>query len=78
MTDILVERLALLLSGLTEEQGRHLAMLITQGLAAASLEPDSGAIQNAIKVDITASASDLSPLSDRIVAEVLRQLGRSP
>ncbi len=78
MNNIRVERLALQLSGLTDEQGRHLAMLITQGLAAAALEPDVGAIQNAIKVDVTVAASDLSPLSDRIVAEVLRQLGRSP
>lgn len=84
MDDIRVERLALRLSGLTEAEGRHLAMLITQGLAAATLEPDGGGsggggAQKAIKVDMTASPkSDLSPLSDRIVAEVLRQLARSP
>jgi len=79
MDDIRVERLALQLSGLTEEHGRHLAMLITQGLAAVAVEPGGGVTQTAIKVDMRASpGSDLSSLSDRIVAEVLRQLERAP
>jgi hypothetical protein len=79
MDDIRVERLALQLSGLTEAQGRHLAMLIAQGLAAAPLAPDAAATQQSVRVDLTASPkSDLARLSDRVVAEVLRQLERSP
>lgn len=79
MDEIRVDRLALKLSGVTESQGRHLAMLITQGLAAATIQEGVAAAQPAIHVDLTASPSG-SPgrLSDRVVTEVLRQLQRSP
>jgi hypothetical protein len=78
MDEIRVDRLTLKLSGLTEAQGRNLAMLITEGLAAATLKPDAAATQQGVKVELKASASgDLGPLSDRVVSEVLRQLERS-
>jgi hypothetical protein len=76
--DIRIDRLALKLSGLTEAQGRHLAMLITAGLAAVPREPDATAAQPAERDDpIHASKDHLSQLSDRVVSEVLRQLERS-
>jgi hypothetical protein len=75
--DIRIDRLALKLSGLTEAQGRRLAMLITAGLAAAR-EPDAPAEQPAERDDpIHASNDHLSQLSVRVVSEVLRQLERS-
>jgi hypothetical protein len=80
MDDIRVDRLTLKLSGLGESRGRDLAMLITQGLAAAAIEHDgTAATPPAIKVDLTASTlGSLGLLSERVVAEILRQLERSP
>jgi hypothetical protein len=78
MDDIRIQRLALKLSGLSESQGRRLAMLITQGLAAATIE-QSVTDHPAIQVDFNESpVGNLGLLSDRVVAEVLRQLERSP
>jgi hypothetical protein len=78
MDDIRVDRLALTLSGLSEAEGRRLAMLITQGLAAARLAPDVATKQPAIHVDVKdAKPGDVDRLSDRVVAQVLRQIERS-
>jgi hypothetical protein len=78
MDEIRIDRLALKLSGFTEAQGRHLAMLITAGLAAARMEPDVATAQPAERDDAThSSKGHLTQLSGRVVSEVLRQLERS-
>jgi hypothetical protein len=78
MDDIRIDRLSLKLSGLTEPQGRHLAMLITQGLAAARVSPNVAGDQPAIRADVTNSeVGDLHQLSGRVVAELLRQIESS-
>jgi hypothetical protein len=79
MDEIRIDHLALELSGISESQGRHLAMRITEGLAAADIPPGVAAAQGAIRVDLPAgSSASLDALPERIVAEVLRQLRRSP
>lgn len=78
MDDIRIDRLALTLSGLSEAEGRHLATLITQGLAAAHMAPNVATKQSAIPVDVlNAKPGDVARLSDRVVGEVLRQIERS-
>jgi hypothetical protein len=78
MDDIHVQRLTLKLSGLDAAQGRRLATLITQGLAAATFKDDVESEQAAVRVDFKASRfGSLGLVSDRVVAEVLRQLERS-
>jgi hypothetical protein len=79
MDEIRIDRLTLQLTGISESEGRHLAMRITEGLAAADIPMDVAAAQGAIRVDVAASLSGgLDALSDRVVAEVLRRLQRSP
>jgi hypothetical protein len=79
MDEIRIDRLTLQLSGITEPQGRRLAMLITEGLAAADVPAGIAAAQGAIRVDLGAGPSgSVDALSERVVAEVLRQLQRSP
>jgi hypothetical protein len=78
MDDIDIQRLTLKLSGLDEPQGRRLASLIAQGLAGATIEDDVESEQSAVRVDFKASPlGSLGLLSNRVVAEVLRQLKRS-
>lgn len=78
MDAIQIDRLTLKLSGLSESQGRHLALLVTQGLAGASIKNSVASGLPAINVDLTASrAETLGLLSERVVAEVLRQIERS-
>jgi hypothetical protein len=78
MDEIRIDRLTLQLAGLTEPQGRHLAMRITEGLAAADIPVDAAGWEGPIRVDLTAAAvsgSDpVDALSERVVAEVLRQI----
>jgi hypothetical protein len=76
MDEIRIDRLTLQLSGISESEGRRLAMRITEGLAAAAIPGDVAAAQGAIRVDLSAGSVDTLP--ERIVAEVLRQLRRSP
>jgi hypothetical protein len=74
MDDVRIDRLTLKLSGLSEAQGRHLAMLIAQGLASGGIAPEAA---DRTKIGVTAAASaseDLSLLSGRVVADILRQL----
>jgi hypothetical protein len=79
MDEVRIDHLALELSGISESQGRGLAMRITEGLAAADIPAGVAAAQGAIRVDLPAGPSgSLDALPERIVAEVLRQLRRSP
>jgi hypothetical protein len=77
--DVRIDRLTLQLSGLTEPQGRHLALLVTEGLAAARVPEGVSSATKVIKADLSTQeeGEDLAPLSERVVAEILRQLERS-
>jgi hypothetical protein len=77
MTSINIDRLTLKLSGLSPQQGQHLARLITAGLASqevSSYSRDTPAMQ----LNITAQPNaNIDWLADRIVSEVLRQLNHT-
>jgi hypothetical protein len=75
MPDLTIERLSLHLSGLSEGEGERLARLIADGLAHVSI---SGAENRAVmQAAITASPGlDIQELSERILADVVRQLDR--
>jgi hypothetical protein len=76
MPDLTIERLSLHLSGLSEGEGQRLARLIADGLAQVSIS--GGENRDAMNAAITASPGvDIQKLSERIVADVVRQLDRS-
>ena len=76
MPDLTIERLSLHLSGLSEGEGQRLARLIADGLAQVSIS--GGENRDAMNTAITASPGvDMQQLSERIVADVVRQLERS-
>jgi hypothetical protein len=76
MPDVTIERLSLHLSGLSEGEGQRLARLIADGLAQVSIS--GGENRAAMSAAITASPGvDMQKLSERIVADVVRQLDRS-
>ena len=73
-----IERLALHLTGLTESESHRLALLVTEGLAAAGL-PDR-AVYRIGTVRIQAGAepgTGVERLSQQIVADLVAQLRRS-
>jgi hypothetical protein len=76
MPDLTIERLSLHLSGLSESEGHRLARLIADGLAQVSIS--GGENRDVMSAAITASPGvDMQELSERIVADVVRQLDRS-
>lgn len=76
MSDLTIERLSLHLSGLSEGEGERLARLVADGLANVSMA--GAANRDRMKAVITASpGADMQELSDRIVADLVRQLDRS-
>jgi hypothetical protein len=76
MPDLTIERLSLHLSGLSEGEGQRLARLIADGLAQVSIS--GGENRDVMNAAITASPGvDMQELSERIVADVVRQLDRS-
>jgi hypothetical protein len=78
MNDIRIDRLALKLTGISEDDGRRLAMLITEGLAAASLSEARPGRAEALQMNLNASATQsLESLSNQIVSELVSQLTRT-
>ena len=76
MSDLTIERLCLHLSGLSEEEGERLARLIADGLANVSMPGAEN--RDVMKAVVTASpGADMQELSDRIVADLVRQIDRS-
>ena len=76
MPDLTIERLSLHLSGISEGEGQRLARLIADGLAQVSIS--GGENRDAMSAAITApTGTDMQQLSERIVADVVRQLDRS-
>ncbi len=75
MTDLNIDRLSLHLSGMGEADGARLARLLADGLANASMAESGGEI-GVMRAQVSApTGSNLQELSDRIVADLLRQLG---
>ena len=78
MSELIIDRLALKLSGLNESQGRHLARLLSEGFASASLPEGAATSTPKLAVDVRAKAGEsLEALSERIIAQVLRELRRT-
>jgi hypothetical protein len=76
MPDLTIERLSLNLSGLSEEEGQRLARLIADGLANVSMAGAGN--RDAMKATVSASpGAGMQELSQRIVADVVRQLDQS-
>ena len=77
MPDITIDRLTLHLSGLSEGDGQRLARLIADGLANACL-PEGAESRASVKAAAnTSQGGNMQALSDRLVADVLRQLQSS-
>jgi len=77
MSELDIERLSLSLSGLSEDQGRHLAQLIAYGLARATVS-DAAPSRDALQSNITVrERSSMPNLAEQIVADLVRQLNRS-
>jgi hypothetical protein len=77
MPGLVIDRLRLHLSGVSEDDGRRLARLIADGLAASSM-PDRGGSAGSLGFKVDKSpVDDLETLSRRIVSEVLRRAMRT-
>jgi hypothetical protein len=78
MNGIHIDRLAIQIPGLSNEEGRQLGLRMAAALAAAGGIPAAGDIP-ALHLDVEADMSaGLPRLADRIVIELLRQLRREP
>jgi hypothetical protein len=75
MTDMHIDRLALKLSGISEDDGQRLARLIAEGLASSSITLEGTHYLDTMRVNITAGpGSRMDVLSKQVVAAVLQQL----
>jgi len=78
MPRIEIDRLSLRLSGLSEDQGRLLAMRVAEGLITSSPEPGAPVELDAIRVSAAmVPGSTVNMLADQIVADLVRQLNRT-
>jgi hypothetical protein len=78
MDEIRIDQLSLKLSGLTEQDGRRLVRLITEGLAAADLPSGGIGPVGALRVGVAGDrATSIEALSRHVVSELVRQLQRS-
>lgn len=80
MQEIHIDRLILKLSGLSEDEGRRLAIRVSEGLAAADIP--NAALENpgALRLDLRAlprGQSDVDSLARHIVSGLIRELSRS-
>ena len=89
-TRLNIDKLTLKVSGLSEERSRHLARLVSQGLGAVDLTGTETRRVDSLRVSVPSGGSgaaggaprgddpaELTAMARRVVAEVLRQLGRS-
>lgn len=75
---MVIDKLTLQLSGLSEEDGRALAQLLAQDLALTSLPHGGNLRVDDMKVEVAGAAGNsIQELSQRIVADLLRQFDRS-
>lgn len=76
---ITIDKLSLQVSGLSEEEGRKLARLLAEDLAIVTLPQGCSTDVGRVSVNITQTAGvPVETLSQRIVADMLRQLDRTP
>lgn len=79
MPELHIERLTLKLGELSEQDGRRLALLVTDGLAQATGQAAPSQPLHRLQVSVPGGAkADLDQTARLIVAEVLRQLQREP
>lgn len=72
-----IDRLALRLSGMGEPEGRALAALVAERLAAADLGPRGAAEIESVRVHLRAGSNTAPPrLAEQIAEAIARQLGR--
>jgi len=75
---VAIGRLALELSGLNEQEGKRLALLITHQLAAEKVGDVDHYSVGSVRVRADAKPGEnIDRLSRQIVAEIVRQIGRS-
>jgi hypothetical protein len=75
MTNLTIDRLTLKLSGLSEDQGKHLAQLIAEGLTSNEISSHSARDAPNLQLNIVAQPNaNVDRLANQIVSEVLRQL----
>ncbi len=73
-----IDRLVLDLPAGSADQGRQVALLVAEGLAASGMLPRAGAMPK-LNVAVTADArTEPAALARRIVAATLRELARTP
>jgi hypothetical protein len=78
MTKINIDRLTLKLSGLSQDQGQHLARLIAEGLATSEISSHPARDSPNLQMNITAQPNaNVDRLANQIVSEVLRQLNQT-
>lgn len=78
MANLSIDRLTLKLSGLSQDQGQHLARLITERLATSELSSHSARDAPNLQLNITAQPNaNINWLANQIVSEVLRQLNQT-
>lgn len=78
MTAINIDRLTLKLSGLSQDQGQHLAKLIAEGLVNSEISSHSARDAPNLQLNITSPPNaNVDWLANQIVSEVLRQLNQT-
>ena len=78
MPDIYIDRLTLKLSGISQQEGQHLAQLISTKLSSNEITSDSLRDVSALRLNITAQPNiNIDWLANQIVSEVLRQLNQT-
>jgi hypothetical protein len=77
MPRVTIDRLSLHLSGISEDDSRGLTRLISEGLANASLPAGGGYVDSMQSSVAAGPGANPASLSDRIVADLVRQLARS-
>lgn len=78
MSDVHIDRLTLKLSGLDEAEGRRLALLVSEGLAAATLPAGAASNLGSIRLDLRAAPrGGVDALATQIVSGLVRELSRS-
>jgi hypothetical protein len=75
MTEHTIDRLTLKLSGISQQEGQHLARLITTRLASSEITINSIRDAPSMQIHIQSQPNtNIDWLADRIVSEILRQL----
>ena len=78
MSDFSIDRLTLSVPGLSEPDGRRLALLVADGLGAAGMAGGGRDIPS-LRLDLVAKPNTApDELARQIVAEVVRQVSRLP